>query len=123
MFWEGTDDKKPKGEDRSLDLEGKPLPPPQVLSGTPANRAKKRDSLDEHPSAKTERSSSPTTTVKYKKQDSKLSRVQMKASRSAQDVHVRKSENCDLKDEELADRRSKNKGTSMEELEWCFHQR
>ena len=28
-----------------------------------------------------------------------------------------------MKDEELADRRSKNKGTSMEELERCFHQR
>ena len=47
----------------------------------------------------------------------------MKTSRSAQDVQVRKLENIDVQDEELADRRSKNKGTSMEELERCFHQR
>ena len=63
------------------------------------------------------------TPVKHKKQDSKMSWVQMKTSRSARDVQVKKSENRDLQDKELTDCRPKNKGTRMEELERCFHQR
>ena len=98
-------------------------PLPRSFRGPLRIAPKKRDSLDEHLSAKTERSSSHTTPVKHKKQDSKKSRVQMKTSRSAQDVPVKKSENRGLQDKELEDRRWKNKGTSMEELERCFHQR
>ena len=44
-FGRGANEKKPKEEDRSLDLEEKPLPPPQVLSWTPADRAGNRDLL------------------------------------------------------------------------------
>ena len=60
-FKNGTDEKILKEEDRSLDLEKKSLPSPQVISGTPADRATNRDLLNDKKSVNTERILSRTT--------------------------------------------------------------
>ena len=52
-----------------------------------------------------------------------MSGMQMKTSQSARDDQCKKIENRDLQYKELADRRSKIKGYSKEELEPCFPQR
>ncbi|CAI5731147.1 unnamed protein product [Peronospora destructor] len=52
-FGRGSDEMKVKEEDREIDLEDKPQPPPRVLSGATADRSAKSDLLDENPMVKT----------------------------------------------------------------------
>ena len=52
-FGRGSDEMKMKEEDREIDLEDKPQPPPRVLSGATADRSAKSDLLDENPMVKT----------------------------------------------------------------------
>ena len=60
-FGRGTDEKILKEEERSLDLKEKSLPSPQVLLGTPADRASNRDLLNDKKSVNTEIILSRTT--------------------------------------------------------------
>uniref|UniRef100_H3H491 Retrotransposon gag domain-containing protein n=1 Tax=Phytophthora ramorum TaxID=164328 RepID=H3H491_PHYRM len=74
-------------EGSAMDLEEKPHPPPpQVPSGTPADRDANRDPPDEGPTVKTERPSSKTTPPAShptaKKNKSKTSRKKLKAPES-----------------------------------------
>uniref|UniRef100_H3H7A3 Uncharacterized protein n=1 Tax=Phytophthora ramorum TaxID=164328 RepID=H3H7A3_PHYRM len=79
-----SDDVKEEGS--AIDLEEKPHPPPQVPSGTPADRDANRDPPDEGPTVKTEGSSSKTTPpvphATSKKKKSKTSRKKLKAPES-----------------------------------------
>ena len=52
-FGRGSDEMKMKEEDREIDLEDKPQPPPRVPSGATADRSAKSDLLDENPMVKT----------------------------------------------------------------------
>ena len=81
-FGRGRDGKKPKEEDRSLDLEEKPLPSPGLF-GDPCGSRYKPRSEDEKISVNTERNLSKTA-LKPKKNNSKASRVKMKALGSDQ---------------------------------------
>uniref|UniRef100_A0AAV1TG59 Uncharacterized protein n=1 Tax=Peronospora matthiolae TaxID=2874970 RepID=A0AAV1TG59_9STRA len=52
-FGRGSDEMKMKEEDREIDLEDKPQPPPRVLSGATADRSFQSDLLDENSMMKT----------------------------------------------------------------------
>uniref|UniRef100_H3HA76 CCHC-type domain-containing protein n=1 Tax=Phytophthora ramorum TaxID=164328 RepID=H3HA76_PHYRM len=89
---DSDDTKKEAGS--AMDLEEKPYPPPQVPSGTPADRDANRDPPDEDPMAKA-KGSSPKTTPPISRSASKkrspTGRTKMKAPESdAEDPEDRK---------------------------------
>ncbi|GMF51958.1 unnamed protein product [Phytophthora fragariaefolia] len=76
-----SDDENEEGS--AMGLEEKPRPPPQVLSGTPADRDSHRDPPDEDPTVKTEGSSfnktPPAAHSTSKKKKLKTARRKLKA--------------------------------------------
>ena len=100
-----------KEEDRSIDLEEKPLPPLKVPFGAIADRTAKYDLPDENPSVKTERFSSTTTPTRSKKKKTKSVRIKMKAPGS---------DGSD-RDVKLPNREVNVKGWKMDQLEWGYH--
>jgi hypothetical protein len=105
-FGRSSDDVK-KEEGSAMDLEEKPHPPPQVPSGTPADRDANRDPPDEGPLGKTKGPSSKTTPASQptSKKKSKAVRKKLKAPES--------------EGEEVADRRA----WTEEELAAAFYQK
>jgi hypothetical protein len=106
-FGRNSDDVK-KEEGSAMDLEEKPYPPPQVPSGTPADRDANRDPPDESPLGKTKGPSSKTTPPASQP-------TSKKRSKSAR----KKLEAPESEGEEVADRRA----WTEEELASAFYQK
>ena len=73
-----------KEEDRSLDLEDKYRPPPEIPSGTKADCAAKHDSQGGNLSIKTEQDPPKTALVMSKKKDYKMVKTKKEASELGQ---------------------------------------
>ncbi|POM74919.1 Hypothetical protein PHPALM_8046 [Phytophthora palmivora] len=82
--WGGADGTE---DGPATDLEEKPLPPPQVLSGTPADSDLRRDLQDESPPAKAIQTLVSKSSTKKKSARSKPLRKKLKAPGSDADDH------------------------------------
>ena len=77
-----------KEQNRSLDLEGKYRPPPEVPSGTTADRAVKHDLQGENPSVETEQKLSKATPAISRKDKSRTAMMKKTAIKLDQSDRV-----------------------------------